>query len=724
MVLAAGVSKAQLQVDAGLTPVQLVEGVLVGSCVSISNISFNGVLDPNTARPGTASFANGATTNLGLGSGIILSTGPANQIANAGSFQQSSALTPNYTVDPDLQSITGIALNNAAVLEFDFIPNGDSISFRYVFGSEEYPEFVCSQFNDAFGFFLSGPGIAGPYTNNAINIALVPGSTTAVAINNVNNGLNNNPNDPTCPSENPQYYINNANGTTICYDGLTTVLTARASVQCNQVYHIKLAIADASDQIYDSGVFLEAGSFSSVPFVPELTPGPAIVGNTILESCLPLSMDIQRTSCDLDVPETVYLSYGGVAEMGVDITPSFPDSLVFGPGESIIPIPFSAPVDADGPETFTIDLQTIDCNGQTVVSTFEFIIDRLPDLQLAGSTNAIACGDDLLLAPTVTGGFGQYEYLWSTNETTPSITVSPTAPTTYTLTVTDLCDETISATYQVDLSPPPPLNMSIIGSDELLEGCQTGQVNIIRPQGSLGDITVTLSGSGTATAGQDYTLPPSIVIPQDLFNLIIDVPTDQDELIEGNETATITGSYTNACAQTVTATVEFVIVDVEPLRVTANDIAADCGPDSLLVLATVTGGVAPFEYQWSNGEIGAGILVPLQDDGQVTVNVTDACGREAAATSTISIDCEIIIPNVFSPNGDGRNDRWEIDGLGNRNNTVRVFNRWGQLVLDSKNYRNTWTGGDAPDGTYYYEVIVTGKGDPYTGHVTILRNGW
>lgn len=717
-------AQAQLQVNTTLTPSQLVEDVLVGSCVEVFNIRFNGVAAPTTALPGTGSFTNGALTNLGLGSGIILSTGPVNQIAGPASNFQSQALIPNFTTDPDLQAITGIGINNAAVLEFEFIPNGDSISFRYVFGSEEYPEFVCSQFNDAFGFFLSGPGINGPFTNNAINIARIPNTTTPVSINTVNNGLNNNPIDPTCPAANSQFYVNNTAGSSIVYDGFTAVLTARAAVQCNQVYRIKLAIADASDQIYDSGVFLEAGSFSSVPFVPQLTPGPAIVGNTILESCLELAMDIQRTSCDVSTTEAVTLSYGGTAEMGVDLTPAFPTELVFAPGQNVISIPFFATVDPDGPETFSITLSTVDCNGNPTTSTFEFIIDALPPLAVPGSSPSIDCGASVTLAPAVTGGFGQYQYVWSTGATTPSITVSPNTPTTYTLTVTDLCDVSVTTTYPVSLNPPPPLNMNILGPSDLVEGCETGRLNVLRPQGTTGDINVVFSTGGSATAGDDYVLPPGVNIGEDLFNVILDVPTLADLVVEGNETAVITGTYTNACSQTVSATVTFTILDVAPLVVTANDIQAECSPDSALVSAAIQGGVGPYTFLWSTGSDEPGILVPLLEDGQVSVTVEDACGREATAVALISIDCEVIIPNVFTPNNDGVNDVWFIDGLNNKQNTVRVYNRWGQLVLDVKNYRNTWSALDVVDGTYYYEVIVDGKPEPYTGHVTVLRNRW
>ena len=91
--------------------------------------------------------------------------------------------------DPDLDQLSTFNTNDAAVLEFDFIPTGDSLSFNYSFGSDEYNEYVCGSVNDAFGFFLSGPGINGAYSNNAINLAIIPETDgTPVTINSVNNG--------------------------------------------------------------------------------------------------------------------------------------------------------------------------------------------------------------------------------------------------------------------------------------------------------------------------------------------------------------------------------------------------------------------------------------------------------------------------------------------------------------------------------------------------------
>ena len=84
--------------------------------------------------------------------------------------------------------------------------------------------------------------------------------------------------------------------------------------------------------------------------------------------------------------------------------------------------------------------------------------------------------------------------------------------------------------------------------------------------------------------------------------------------------------------------------------------------------------------------------------------------------------CQIVIPNVFSPNSDGENDRFVIDGILGTSNTVRIYNRWGQIVFEANNYRNQWDGDEVSDGTYYYEVQVDGESKAFTGHLTILNN--
>jgi len=244
---------AQIQVDNSQTVEWFVKNVLLGTGVDASNITFSGDLMQ------IGSFTNGSTTNLGINDGLILSTGGINTLVgpNISPGYSISVINNNHT-ENDLSKLIPQTLFDPAILEFDFIPKGDNLEFEYVFGSDEYPNYV-NKMNDVFGFFLSGPGINGTFTNNADNIALIPGTTDYVSINNVHNANA----IQGYPAKNGAFFVDNTSGTTIQYNGFTTVLKATAKVKPCQLYHIKLVIADAGDEAYDSGVCLKGGSFSS-----------------------------------------------------------------------------------------------------------------------------------------------------------------------------------------------------------------------------------------------------------------------------------------------------------------------------------------------------------------------------------------------------------------------------------------------------------------------------
>jgi hypothetical protein len=248
--------KGQLTVSNTNTAIQLVQNFLIGSGITTSNIT-------SSAPAGClGSFIHGQSTNLGISSGVIFSTGGIATVPNAASYFLSNNM--GGAGDALLTQLSGgYTSYDAVILEFDFIPSGDSIKLRYIFGSEEYPEYVCSQFNDAFGIFISGPNPqGGSYSNQ--NMALIPNTTTPVSINSVNSGqVGSYGSSSNCVSLNySNYYVNNTDST-ICFDGFTTPLTARLQVVPNQTYHIKIAVSDIGDGIYDSGLFLEANSFIS-----------------------------------------------------------------------------------------------------------------------------------------------------------------------------------------------------------------------------------------------------------------------------------------------------------------------------------------------------------------------------------------------------------------------------------------------------------------------------
>ena len=195
-------SSAQITIDKTApydSPTWLVDNILLGGGVVASNHSYQG----DSMQIG---FFNAINTNLGLDSGIVMATGDIDMLDP--NFTGFGANPPNTVTDPDLlavansvppligQTFVVSSINDVAILEFDFIPTSDTVKFRYVFGSQEYFGFENSQYNDVFGFFLSGPGITGPYSsppthpNGSVNLAIVPGSNPPlpITISSVHNG--------------------------------------------------------------------------------------------------------------------------------------------------------------------------------------------------------------------------------------------------------------------------------------------------------------------------------------------------------------------------------------------------------------------------------------------------------------------------------------------------------------------------------------------------------
>lgn len=222
---------------------------LVGTGVSINNVAYSGT------DQSAGSFTNGVST-VGFADGIILSSGSATAVVGPNDSDNTSN-TLGTPGDPDLDALEPGTLD-ATVLEFDVTPDEDTLFFNYVFGSEEYNEFVNSSFNDVFGFFVTRAG-----ESMKTNCAVVDGSTP-VSINTINNG---NP-FGTEPNSNPELYRNNdpndpAATIDLEPDGLTVILQCAASVVPDQANHLKLAIADRGDSGLDSWVFLQAGSLST-----------------------------------------------------------------------------------------------------------------------------------------------------------------------------------------------------------------------------------------------------------------------------------------------------------------------------------------------------------------------------------------------------------------------------------------------------------------------------
>jgi gliding motility-associated-like protein len=392
-------SKGQIVVTPGGTAASLVSG-FVGAGLTISSP----VISCTSNAYGT--FTGGASSTVGISNGIILTTGSATGAIGINNSASSGVCNNTSSTDVNLTSLDPQATLDPCILEFDIIPQCNSLTIRFVFGSEEYPEYVSSGFNDAFGFFITGPNPAGG-TYNGYDVARIPPSTI-VSIDNVN------------ATTNPAYYVNNAGGTTIQYDGLTTQITSTLNLTPCATYHFKLAIADAGDCVYDSGVFVDFLQCTNVMTVAT-TNTPA-------------------TTCGVsDGTATANVSNG------------------FGPfSYTWSPTPGGGQGTANATgltagTTYTVTVDDIYACIPPVTATAVIGGPVAPTVSVNSAT--ICSGNSTTLTATPSAGGGTY--LWSPGgDVTSSITVNPGSPTTYTCSYTlSGCTNTGSGTVTVNSQP-------------------------------------------------------------------------------------------------------------------------------------------------------------------------------------------------------------------------------------------------------------------------------
>jgi len=237
-------------------PADIVMDFFNGTCVDVSSVEFFG-------EPKQLAFFEGSQSGLGVNAGILFTTGDAIVAVGPNDSDGASGGYGNLTPDSMLESISGGVLFDRSMLHLSIVPHTDSIGFQYVFASEEYCEYVNTQFNDAFGFWIKGPGASNP-DGSPRNIALVPGTLTPVAINNVNflsnSGfyINNTPASGNLCGQSPTPPAPSMDA--VQYDGFLSVLTASAIVVPDETYEVWIGITDVGDGIWDSGIFLSVES--------------------------------------------------------------------------------------------------------------------------------------------------------------------------------------------------------------------------------------------------------------------------------------------------------------------------------------------------------------------------------------------------------------------------------------------------------------------------------
>ncbi len=403
----------------------LIDSLLLGEGVIATNHAFQG----DSLQIG---FFNGVNSNIGLDSGIVISTGDINEVV-PGTF---GSLITNDSTNQDLldlansvpaligQDFTVASANDVAILEFDFVPVSSYMSFRYVFASDEYFGFENTQFNDVFGFFISGPNIVGPYSspvdfpNGSINIATftsVEGNSLdanlPITISSINNDYNS------------SFFVSNQdNGTNTVNpfgaDGFTIVMTAQAQVVCGQTYHIRLAIADGADTGLSSFVFLDAGSFSS----PPITVGNSLGINSsqIFTDCgAPVTL-----SANVDNPDVFdFLWNTGDTTQSITVPPGY------------------------------YWVRATDTSGCSIESDSLVVYSQpLPEIELIDSSHYCE-NSSLLISPTVSDGTPPYNYEWLGYGDDLELEVNQEE--TYTLVVFDSngCSDTASIVIDEKLLP-------------------------------------------------------------------------------------------------------------------------------------------------------------------------------------------------------------------------------------------------------------------------------
>jgi len=430
---------------------------------AIANIEFTG--DPRSV----GYFRGGTFTGFDKLTGIVMSSGHTGDIDksnNCSSAQNASSSTSGGS-DPDLSQAAGFNSQDACIIEFDFKPSADSVKFNYIFASEEYHDYVDS-FNDVFGFFLSGPGINGAYSNGAKNIAVIPGTVnTPVTINNVNMGqlgpsCSNLPNGP---GDNEEYFNSNTLPNSQAYsafvfDGYTDNFTAKSNLQICEWYHIKIAIGDVVDSQFDSGVLLEKGSFSlgNITSVADYTH--PTVDSLLYESCndheVVLYFTLQET---VGFPIKRDLEIGGTAIRGEDyeLLTTYPGDTIFiesgAAYDSVIVRVINDGIDEDIEELWmAYSVETCDPMIKDTVRVF------FSDLPAFGDTTVSFSG---YCEDTINLNFGSalvgippFSFDWYTlGETTDTVQFAPSGSDYYAIPciVADTCGQTAIDTVFVSV---------------------------------------------------------------------------------------------------------------------------------------------------------------------------------------------------------------------------------------------------------------------------------
>jgi hypothetical protein len=646
------VAARSIQVDrkepeGGYGATDLVQNVMVKGCIKASNVTFNGISNTKNSQLG---YFNKGTSDFPFSEGIVMSTGNVSDAEGPNKVSNTST-SVGSDGDSDIDSITKNNSYDAAVLEFDFIPAGDKVQFNYIFASEEYAEYIGATYNDAFAFLISGPGITGTK-----NIALVPNTSTAVSINNVHGPSYNTDYSQVYVSNgyysdwrgnyyrkyfktvtsnataNAAYYVDNgpsgndtimnngkiqavnAGGLSTEFDGRTTVLTATQSVTACETYHIKLVVADVGDAQYNSGVFLEAKSFTSNEIKMEnLLLGSSDDKDVMYEGCDNSYIRFVRASGS-NINETVAfdVQISGTATNGVDykfVNSSgtvidggyglgvFPSKATIPAGNEYVDYYYKAMSDGILEATETAIFQVINsCPCDPVVTYFtkKVTIIDVPDIQTTGSAN-VQCGSSgtpvVTITATLQSGMDPSNYLFGLDnsgifQTSNQFVGTWATGTSHTVQVKDKfsCQSVTSAPIIIPAVSPILANA---GADK--EMCQFQSGIQLSGSGGIYYEWSSVPANGISYISNKYAAQPTILstIPVGTytFTLLVQDQSGSTPICKGTDDMVLT-------------------VKPTPVVTAIADKYEVCSGTLINLSTSVTNGVAPLTYSWNpSGEL-------------------------------------------------------------------------------------------------------------------------
>lgn len=625
---------------------------ICGAGVTFSNASLTG--DPGAI----ANFTGGISGGLGstMNSGVVLGTGYLNTSNALGGSGFKSENTSGGSI-AQLNTIAGFSTYNGIILEFDFVPITNQIAVNFQFGSEEYNDYVNTGYNDAFAFFISGPGIAGNQ-----NLAVVPSTSTPVTINTINNGYSGGVSSGPC--NNCSYYVDNVLGSVNPMDGYTSGLSASTAVIPCQTYHIRLMIADGGDWRLDSWVFIQQSGLFAVGNPPLSLAATYPFGTALYEECFNTNTITFTIPTPQPTDYSFNVTWGGTATSGTDYS-ALPSSITIPAGQTSVNLPIN--VFTDG---ITEGIETIECtypisvcsNGLAVIN-----IDDAVPLTVNAGPDASMCGGaaGVTLTATAANGNGTVTYSWDNSAgSTASVSVQPPATTTYTVTATDQCGRTATDQVSVSVGPLPVVdagaNAAICpGANTTLSatgavsyswdnGLGAGNGVSVSPaatttynvtgtdaNGCQGtdQVTITVNPLPVVNAGTDQTICQGAVISvagsgAQTYSWNNGVSNGVSFAPASTQTYTVTGTDANGCQST-----DQVVITVNPLpAVDAGSPPTVCQGGSVIL-----NGSGAQAYSWNNGASNGVSFVPASTQ-TYTVTGTDANGCQSTDQVVVTVN--------------------------------------------------------------------------------------